>query len=508
MGLSPLSLTGTNATVPAPIGGLNTRDSVDLVPPTDAILLDNFFPARSHVQVRNGFEEHVTGLPSSVESLMVYNSGSASTMFAASGSAVYNVTSAGAVGSAVITSLTNARFQWVNMTTSGGSFLWICNGADAPRHWNGSTWATPTLSGVTATDIVNVAIFKERLFFVFNNSLTFGYLGVNAIAGTVSEFNLGSVFSDGGKLQAIGTWTRDGGAGPEDNVLFYTDQGEMAMFAGTNPGDASVWALVGVYKIGRPIGRRCIRNVGSDCYLITENGILPMTQVLGTGEAAPNRAISDKISATYNEAVVNYRDSFGWEAIVYPKGGYALFNVPGSGAGVFVQYVVNLETGAWARFLGQDSYAWGILNGDLYFGGSTKVYKADTGVSDGGTAITANAKTAFIYFGGRTGPNRYTAIRPVMASDSSLNISVGFDVDYNDGIAVVSPSTGVVGGSTWDTATWDVAPWAEPINTTLNWVSVAEIGWNAAIRLRTMTSAQYVRWLATDVRFESGQGGF
>ena len=35
---------------------------------------------------------------------MVYNSGTANTMFAASGTAVYDVTSAGAVGSAVITS--------------------------------------------------------------------------------------------------------------------------------------------------------------------------------------------------------------------------------------------------------------------------------------------------------------------------------------------------------------------------------------------------------------------
>ena len=249
MAIAPIRITGANATVPAPIGGLNTRDSVDLVPPTDAIRLDNFFPARSHVQVRNGYVDHVTSLPSTVQSLMVYNSGTASTMFAASGTAVYNVTSAGSVGSAVITSLTNAKFESVNTTTSGGSFLWICNGADAPRHWNGSAWATPTLSGVTATNIANVTVFKERLFFVFNNSLTFGFLPVNAVAGTVAEFNLGSVFSMGGQLQAIGTWTRDGGAGPEDNALFWTDQGEIAMYSGTDPADAAKWSLVGVYRV-------------------------------------------------------------------------------------------------------------------------------------------------------------------------------------------------------------------------------------------------------------------
>jgi hypothetical protein len=386
--------------------------------------------------------------------------------------------------------------------------LFICNGEDAPRHWNGSAWATPTLSGVTATDIVNVTIFKERLFFVFNDSLTFGFLAINSIAGAVSEFNLGSIFSLGGQLQAIGTWTRDGGAGPEDNALFWTDQGEIAMYAGTDPSEASKWSLVGVYRVGRPIGRRCIMNVGSDCYLITENGILPMTQVLGTGEAAPNRAISDKISLTYNQAVVNYRSFFGWEGQLYPRGGYGLFNVPDSGSGAFVQFVINLETGAWARFIDQNAYTWAVFDSDLYFGGNTKVHLADSGASDGGDAIEATAKTAFIYFGGRTGPNRYTAIRPVMASDSQLTVSLGFDVDYRDGVSVLTPSTGESDAATWDTATWDVSAWAGPINTQLEWLSVAEIGWNAAVRLRTMTSAQSVRWLATDVRFEQGQGGF
>ena len=170
--------------------------------------------------------------------------------------------------------------------------------------------------------------------------------------------------------------------------------------------------------------------------------------------------------------------------------------------------MVNLETGAWARFIDQNAYTWALLNGDLYFGGSTKVYKADSGPDDSGSAISASAKTAFIYFGGRTGPNRYMAIRPVMASDSALTVSIGFDVDYNDGTSTLTPSTGESDAATWDLATWDVAPWAAGINTKLEWLSVSGIGWNAAVRIRTQTSAQSVRWLATDVRFEQGVGGF
>ena len=141
--------TGESTTVSAPIGSLNTRDAVDMMPEQDAIRLDNFFPGSTDVSVRNGYTSHATGLPSSVQSLMEYSSGATNKLFAASGANIYDVTSSGSVGSAVVTSLSNAQFQHVNFTISGGGYLFIVNGADAPRHYNGSTWATPTLSGVT-----------------------------------------------------------------------------------------------------------------------------------------------------------------------------------------------------------------------------------------------------------------------------------------------------------------------------------------------------------------------
>lgn len=498
--------TADNISVTAPIGGLNTRDAVDMVGDTDALRLDNFFAGRSHVQVRGGSSEHATGLDAAVESLLVYNSASANKMFAATGAKVYEVTSAGGVGSAVISSLTNARFQSVNITTSGGSFLWICNGADAPRHYNGSAWATPSMSGVTTTTIIGVEVFKERLLLTMTGSLSFGYLPVDSVAGTVSTFNLGSVFSRGGHLMATKTWTRDGGSGPDDLAIFYSSEGEVAVYSGTNPASADAWALVGVFFVGRPIGRRCMLTAGSDCYLITERGVVPLTQIMGTGESAPNVALTSKINGTWNTAVETYNASFGWEGIVYAKGGYALFNVPNATIDSFNQLIVNLETGAWSRFRGQNAYCWAMFNGDLHFGGKTKTYKADDGTSDAGSAIEAVAKTKFIYFGGRDGPKRFTALRPVFASDRELTVSVGFDTDYKDGTMLFESSTSTSIASTWDAASWDTADWAAPITTTQSWRSVADIGWNAAVRIRTSTTLQSVRWLATDVRFEKGLG--
>ena len=67
-------------------------------------------------------------------------------------------------------------------------------------------------------------------------------------------------------------------------------------------------------------------------------------------------------------------------------------------------------------------------------------------------------------------------------------------------------STATSIASTWDTASWDTASWASDTTTTQSWRSVADIGWNAAVRVRTSTTLQTVRWLATDVRFEKGVG--
>ena len=498
--------TGESTTVPAPIGGLNTRDAPDMMEQSDAIRLDNFFPGSTDVSLRNGYTSHATGLPSTIQSLMAYSSGATNKLFAASGSAIYDVTSSGAVGGAVVTSLSNAQFQHVNFTISGGGFLFIVNGADAPRHYNGSTWATPSLSGVTGSTINNVTVFKERLFFCINNSLSFGYLPINNVAGTVATFNLGSIFNMGGFIQAIGQWTRDGGSGPDDYIVFITNHGEAAIFSGSDPSDAAKWSLVGTFKLPRPIGKRCFINVNSDLVLISEQGFMPLSQTLVTGENSPAKAISDKISGSILQSVNSFSGTFGWQAIIYPKGQYGLFNVPTSTVGDFDQYVVNVSTGAWGRFTGQNAYSWELLNGELYFGENTKVFKADDGDSDDNSAIQGDAKTAFIYYGGRGSPKRFTAIRPVMGSNADLPVSIGFDVDFNDGTSVYTPSSATTTGSEWDTATWDEATWGGTVQTQKVWRSVADIGWNAAIRIRTSTTAQSIKWHATDVYFERGRG--
>src|SRR5678810_830969 len=103
--------------VPAPVGGLNDRDPQASMPESDAIILTNFFPKPAKVILRKGSAAWVTGIGSQVETLMGYRPPSGiSALFGAAGAAIYNVTTSGAVGAAVVSGLANARWQHVNMS--------------------------------------------------------------------------------------------------------------------------------------------------------------------------------------------------------------------------------------------------------------------------------------------------------------------------------------------------------------------------------------------------------
>ena len=112
-----------SVSLPAPVGGWNARDSLGDMPATDAVYLTNWFPATTELLHRNGHTQWVTGITGQVDTLMAYESGSTSKLLAIAGGSVYNVTNPGAVGAALLTGLSNSRWQYCNITTSGGSFL-------------------------------------------------------------------------------------------------------------------------------------------------------------------------------------------------------------------------------------------------------------------------------------------------------------------------------------------------------------------------------------------------
>lgn len=500
--------TARQYSLPAPTGGWNARDNIAAMPPLDAVILDNWFPSTGYLQVRNGNTEFADGVGvGSVFALMAYSSGTANEFFAASETNIYDITSGG-TASSVVSSMTNGQWQYVNYTTSGGSFLLAVNGADTPREYDGTNWSASTISasGLTTANLINIWVHKNRIWFVEKDTLDAWYLSTGAIAGTAVKFPLGAVFQLGGELIAGGSWSRDGGDGMDDLQVFITSNGEVAVYQGTDPASADTFALVGVFRIGRPLGYRCVEKFGADLIVVTDQGYLPLSQVLRLDPSqAEAQAISDKIRDAVSEAARSYGGNFGWQAISYPKGNWGLFNVPTSEGEQARQHVVNVLTGAWCRFTGMNAVCWEVFNDDLYFGGQNGfVYKADSGESDDGDPVNADCLQAFTDAGLPGTMKRYTMLRPLFRSDGSLGITLQFNVDYAISAPGTNPTPGTASGPVWDVALWNVSYWAGPPVPVMLPTSVVGIGTVASARIRCSVDAQQVQYLKTDYLFEPG----
>jgi len=313
------------ASLPAPTGGWNALDSLADMPPTDARFLENWFPSTSDVVIRSGYTAFATGLPGQVETLANYSSGTQSKLFAWSGSGIYDVTAGGAVGAPAVTGLTNARWETTNMANSGGNYLYAVNGVDKPRLYDGTTWtaidgaSTPAITGVTTTTLSNVFLFKHRIWFTQNGTLNAWYLPTDAIGGAATSFSLQGVATKGGYLMAIASWTIDAGYGVDDLLVFATSMGEIIVYKGTDPASATTWALVGVWELGSPIGRRCFMKYAGDLLLICQDGLLPMASALQSSRLNPKVALTNKIQYATSAAISAYSANFGWELLYFPR---------------------------------------------------------------------------------------------------------------------------------------------------------------------------------------------
>jgi hypothetical protein len=495
--------------IPAPVGGWNARDSWADMPETDAVSMVNMFPTTTDVSLRKGRSDHVTGITGTVETLAAYSSPSANKLFAVAGTAIYNVSSAGAVGAAVQSGLSNARWQYENFSVpTGAAWMYMVNGTDKPRAYDGTNWtavdaaSTPAITGVTTTDLIQVNVFQRRLWFVQKASTKAWYLPTDSVAGVAQSIDLGPLFSSGGYLVAMGTWTIDAGSGMDDHAVFISSVGEIAVYKGTDPASASTWSLVGVFSAGAPIGRRCFMKFGGDLLLITKDGVVPMSKALLSARLNNTAAITNKIQSAMSDAAMNYGSNFGWQLQQYPVGNMLILNVPTS-ATVFQQYVMNTISGAWCSFEGWNASCWELFNDSLYFGGNGVVCKAWDTYADSGALIVGDTIPAFSYFGSPQ-LKRWTMARPVIAATGTPSISLAMNTDFTTTAYLGTPSFSASDGAVWDSATWDTSIWGGGLSIFRDWQSVSGYGQAGSLHLKIASKYYNVRWQATDYVFEKG----
>ena len=492
--------------LPAPVGGWNARDSLADMAPDDAVSLVNLYPGTTSVVLRDGFSKFATGLGAQVETVMSYEGAGTAKLFGIAGGNVYNCTAGGAVGAAELSGLTNSRWQYVNISTAGGNFIEMCNGVDAVYTYDGSTWTDQSgnITGVTSSSLIGINLHKNRVWFVESGALKAWYLPVQSISGAAAVLDLRSFCVHGGVLQAIGTWTIDAGYGVDDLWVGVTSEGEVLVYRGTDPSSASTWALVGIWHIGSPVGRRCMVKYAGDLLIICQDGVFSMASALQSSRTNPRVALTDKIQSAMSSAVTSYGANYGWQLMPFPKHNALLLNVPVTAGNSQQQYVMNTITKAWCAFRGWNANVFELYNDDLYFGGNTYVGKAWNTAEDDSGSLFIDGLQAFNYFGSRGQQKRFTMLRPILAINSTQQINAGINVNFDQSAPTSAIGTASFSGALWDTGTWDSATWSSTSSISQSWQGATGVGYCGAPHIQANLDGASLQWLATDVVMEPG----
>jgi hypothetical protein len=509
----PRQQTGIVQSRPAPVGGWNARDALANMPPTDAPIIINWWPTPANVQLRQGYLQYATGFPSQVETVAGYKGDTQSKLFAAAGGNIYDATAGGAIGAAVQSGLGSNRWEFVNFTTTGGTrYLTMFNGVDKPRYWDGATWiaidggSTPAITfttGAATTQLFNCTSHKSFLWVLRKNTLEAYYLPVGTVGGAAALYDLRPIFKRGGVLLDVETWSVDTGTGLDDRLVFASDQGEIAIFQGTNPASATTWSLAGVYYVGGVIGQRCLAKLGGDVLVICQYGLLPLSSLLQSKVINEAQTLTDKIQYATSQAISAGGANFGWQALSYPKTNMLLLNVATSGT-TWVQYAMNTITGAWTQFTGWSAECWEIYNDDPYFGGPTYVGKAWANYDDAGSNIVTDLECAFDTMGAAGQLKQFTMVRPIIASDGNPGIVYGINIDFDQTSVVTSPSFSPSTLGSWDTSNWDSGIWGGGLTIQKGWQWASGLGYWGALRMATSSRGTQVQFSSVDYLFEPG----
>lgn len=496
-----------SGTVMAPTKGWNARDAIAEMEEGFAVILDNWFPKPANIALRNGFTSWATGLGSgNVDTLAEFAGLSIRKLIACANNKIYDASSSGAAtditaGSAI----TLNQWQWTNF----GKNLFLVNGTDTPKSYDGTTVADLTFTGPTLANLIHVNGYKNRLYFVEKLTMKYWYGGVDAITGALTAVDLATVFRLGGNLQVTFTWPRETFNGPVLLQCFMSTLGEILVYSGSYPGDTA-WTLVARYYIAPPVSRRCTTIFGGDVAIITTLGLISMNALAEQNAIeAPTLSkisLSDVINPAFNAAAATngYGTNFGWDAVAYPQGSYLLINIPVAPGSVAYQYVMNTLTRAWCRFTGMNAQSWSLFNNNLYFGGNNgTVYKADMGTNDNGGSMTIDVLPAYSYFGDKTNLKRFLLARPVFESNGGFTISADLQVDFKP-IPAGSPLTAAASGSPWNTSPWNTTPWTQGTQIRQITYGVHGIGRAASLRLRGMVTNLQLALDAISLVWEPG----
>ena len=436
----------TSYTFPASVGGVNVVDSFMQMPPQDCLYTYNLMPSELGMRLRKGYVEWSTGCVESpqradnvdVHTIIPFESNiqdaANDRLFAVTAEGIWNTTQendSAPVQQVVFSQLEDPSGYgvWCEFTGDAagsgtrGHYLFYADGLNGLWEYKEETdvWAQPPAKGGdggsnpvdppagwyflnpdsppnTATDyflpfpvddIAFVMVFKQRIWIILEDEDDAWYLPIASVAGELKKFTFGSKMPHGGNLQALYNWTVDGGAGVDDLMVAISRGGDVIVYQGEDPEitpngtNQGPWSTRGAWYIGEvPATRRLAVEYGPDLYILSTFGLTSLNTLL-QGVPMLTDSPSRKINRFLRADVEAGKNSYAWQMTSHPGDGFLQIITPKPRSTPYVQYNMNLQTGAWGLWENVPIFCADSWSGEYYMGGPNgTVFINDGGVDN------------------------------------------------------------------------------------------------------------------------------
>lgn len=491
----------------SPVGGLNFRDPLPLMGPTDAVTLDNFIAKGNGVKMRAGYASHYTGNTKQVGTIMPYQSGNFSDhrLFATVQGKILDVTEGdkGEVTSIDVPYDNTGEWSFVNYSLQAKKYLIaVNNGAGYWVYDPESGWAKQTIEGLPNDNLTSVSEWQNRIWVTVQGYSSAFYLGIGEVltGAKASEFDYGPMFKNGGNAQVVANWSHDSGSGPNNYQVILSTSGDAVVYKGTDPDNMDTYTLVGTWYVGSvPKGDKFFSRVSGDLYILTDMGIISMA-ALTSGknlEDGVENPIIGKIYPMLSNQMSNDLYGSNWELRMLPWLDIMIITAPRRSNGQYRQLVQCISTGQWSTFTGVPIYCSGTFdrkhyfsdqNGIIYEGFNSdrdgEITGTETVSSSEGTDVVGSILTAFNDFDAPTNLKRFLMVRPLFIGSNPPQIALNIVIDYQPKVLSISADKADMGNSIWDMAIWDEAKWVSSANPYASWVGVEGVGYVGALQMR------------------------
>jgi hypothetical protein len=501
----------------SPSKGLNYRDPFIMLDPQDAVVLNNFIAKPTGVELRGGYQKHVTGLGGSVNTLMSYMAQdiTENKLFAAVGGDFFDVTDSAETPTALVDDTGSVDGMWSSIMFSAPTMNFLCATSPSGGYWtydavDGWEDRTAALTGLDAPAGC-IAAWKNRLWICGEGTAKVFYLPVNSIQGAATELDLGPLLKHGGSVVGAVNWTMNAGLDIDDYLVFFGSQGDVIIYQGTDPDDPATFALKGIWYMGRPpVGNRFFVQYGGELLVLSELGLLPMSKMVNGQVADSYSVMSARISPALSPILTRLIDNPTWEVRLLQNNDLLMIKPPREST-QYQQYVMFIQTGAWSTFSEMPLNTITTYNGQLYFGdedGNVQIglsVKRDGMDIDGqgGLAITGQSQGGFNAFGAPANLKLFTMARPILIAGAAPSVQAQMNVEYTFNPIYASPSFVDRERSQWDEGVWDLAQWAGSTNTYAAWVGLQNMGYYGSLRVSVKGDPGTV-FVSSNVMYQPG----